>query len=315
MEENERFPSSSANAEEKFEDIEGRSEDVLEENAEVADDSTATSRTDSFTDAVTVSNTETEVALFEDFVNDNEEFTAPELAENEIYLEKTEADNSIKDEIENEIEDEVEYDDRSSEDKTDTVEQVRQDALTEDKDSPEEDDKQKDPSARAIHTVFDFIELFIFSLVAVLVATTFLFKHSIVEGGSMENTLHENEHIIISDLFYTLKRGDIVVCESEVLDKPVVKRVIAVAGDHVQVTVDGKVTLNGEPLEEPYVFTDGLTFKPEVDIIVGEGEIFVMGDHRNKSTDSREFGTVDTDCVLGKLLIRFYPFEKFGTVE
>jgi len=310
MEENERFPSSSASAEEKFEDIEGRSEDVLEENARAADDATATSRTDSFTDAETVSNTETEVALFEEFINENEEFTAPELAENEIYSEKTEADNSIKDEIK----DEVEYDDRSSEDKTDTVEQVRQDALTEDKDSNEEDEK-KDPSARAIHTVFDFIELFIFSLVAVLVATTFLFKHSIVEGGSMENTLHENEHIIISDLFYTPKRGDIVVCESEVLDKPVVKRVIAVAGDHVQVTVDGKVTLNGEPLKEPYVFTDGLTFKPEVDIIVGEGEIFVMGDHRNKSTDSREFGTVDTDCVLGKLLIRFYPFEKFGTVE
>ena len=173
---------------------------------------------------------------------------------------------------------------------------------------------------RGIDTVFDFLELFIFSLAAVLVITTFFFRHSVVEGSSMENTLYEGEHIIISDLFYTPDRGDIIVCEdyTTALRKPIVKRVIGIEGDRVQVTEDGRVTVNGVELDESdYVFVDfGANIdKDAVDVIVPEGEVFVMGDHRNMSTDSRDIGTVKVDSILGKVILRFYPFDKFGRVE
>ena len=170
---------------------------------------------------------------------------------------------------------------------------------------------------RMIDRVFDFVELFIFSLVAVLVATTFLFRHSIVEGSSMEQTLFENEHLIISNLFYEPERGDIIVCEDYTtsLHKPIVKRVIGLPGDRVEVYPTGEVFINGEKITEPYVYVDFYTPQLYVDVIVPEGEIFVMGDHRNLSTDSRELGTVDIDSILGKVLIRFYPFDKFGTVN
>jgi signal peptidase I len=133
----------------------------------------------------------------------------------------------------------------------------------------------------------------------------------------MENTLHEGEHLIISSLFYTPQRGDIVVCEdySSPHKKPIVKRIIEIVGDHVKVTKNGKVTLKGEVLEEEYVYVNGIVYENPVDLVVGEGEIFVMGDHRNMSDDSRSFGSIDEDSIIGKVLIRFYPFDKFGSVE
>ncbi len=171
-------------------------------------------------------------------------------------------------------------------------------------------------SGRTIDSVFDFVELFIFSLVAVLIFTTFFFRHSVVEGGSMEGTLYEDEHLIISDLFYSPERGDIIVCEdySTSLRKPIVKRVIGLPGDRVQVFED-VVLINGERLNEDYVLIDGPLYEYNIDLIVPEGEIFVMGDHRNSSTDSRDFGTVSTDSIIGKVLFRFYPFDKFGVIK
>lgn len=186
---------------------------------------------------------------------------------------------------------------------------------------PIEQPKKKkgyDPdNPRKIDSAFDFVELFIFALVAVLIFTTFFFRHSVVEGSSMENTLHDGEHLIISSFFYEPQRGDIVVCEdySTPHKKPIVKRIIALEGDRIQVSIDGKVTLNGEELVEDYVFVNGRILEHPVDLVVGEGEIFVMGDHRNMSDDSRSFGPVDEDSIIGKVLIRFYPFDKFGSVD
>lgn len=174
---------------------------------------------------------------------------------------------------------------------------------------------------RFIDSVFDFIELFIFTLAAVLFLTTFLFKHAIVEGGSMMNTLIDGEHLIVSDFLYTPERGDIVVFAdySAGQTRPYVKRVIGIPGDRVTVTADGQVTVNGEALEEDYVFIDG-SFPAGYygkECVVPEGEVFVLGDHRNASSDSATFPhtTVKIESILGKVLIRIYPFEKFGTVD
>ncbi len=191
-----------------------------------------------------------------------------------------------------------------------------------DEESNEPDEESELPvynekKPRRIDGGFDFLELFIFTLVAVVILTSFIFKHSIVEGSSMENTLVDGEHLIISDVFYTPKQNDIIVCEDygTGLNKPIVKRVIAVGGDKLSITPDGKIYVNDELLEENYVFTDGKPHYPELSMIVPEGEIYVMGDHRNASSDSRDFGCIDEDSVLGRVLLRFFPFDKFGVID
>jgi signal peptidase I len=175
---------------------------------------------------------------------------------------------------------------------------------------------------RRIDTAFDFLEIFVFSLVAVLIFTTFFFRHTIVEGPSMEQTLYGGEHLIITNVFYTPQRGDIIVCEDFATGhhKPIVKRVIAVAGDEVEI-LPTCIKVNDEIIPEPYVYTDDYDGFYTNDssfcrkLTVGEGEIFVAGDHRNNSDDSRKFGPVRSDSVLGKVVLRFFPFDRFGIVK
>ncbi len=185
--------------------------------------------------------------------------------------------------------------------------------------SKEPESEKYDPQKpRRIDGKFDLLELFVFTLLSVMIITSFFFRHSIVEGSSMENTLHGGEHLIISDLFYTPQRGDIIVCEdyTTAIPKPIVKRVIAVGGDTIEIKENGNVYVNGVLLREDYVNIDNPNYRyQDMTVRISEGELFVMGDHRNESTDSREIGTVSEDSVLGKVLIRFYPFDKFGTLE
>lgn len=171
---------------------------------------------------------------------------------------------------------------------------------------------------RKIDNVFDFVELLILTLAAVFVLTSFVFRHSIVDGDSMMNTLQDHDVLIISDLFYTPEQYDIVVIEDHTTgyDHPLVKRVIAVGGDEVEVTPD-RIYVNGEPVRDDFVYTGDYAgdyhYTPE-SFTVPEGEIYVLGDHRNNSSDSRKFGSVSTDAVLGKVLFRIYPFSEFGNV-
>lgn len=193
-----------------------------------------------------------------------------------------------------------------------------------------EDPKERkyDPDKpRFMDWVFDIAEMFVFVLVAVVILTAFVFRHSIVEGNSMNNTLQDGDHLIISDLFYTPERGDIVVFEdySTFLKKAVVKRVIGLPGETVEIRLDSEGTvlvyINGVQLDEKYAFNacdanlDTSNYnKP---ITLGDDEIFVMGDNRYHSTDSRisGVGPIKIDAILGKVVLRFMPFDKFGTVE
>jgi signal peptidase I len=170
--------------------------------------------------------------------------------------------------------------------------------------------------------IYDYFELFIISACAVLLLFSFATRICRVDGPSMLNTLHDSEMLLVTDLFYTPERGDIVVFhqtgdQPSDLNEPIVKRVIATEGETVKITKNGEVFVDGVPLNESeYVYIDELDYTyEELEITVLEGEIFVMGDHRNKSYDSREIGTVSEDSVLGKVLLRFYPFNKFGTVK
>ena len=198
----------------------------------------------------------------------------------------------------------------------------------------EEKEEERDPTPKSRHYdpenprvidwIFDFVEMFVFVLLAVMVLTSFFFKHSVVEGDSMLNTLEDGDHLIISDLFYTPERGDIVVFEdySTILKKAVVKRVIGLPGETVEVKLNDigeyEVYINGEYLDEEYAYNEiQFTSGGTGTWVVPEGEVFVMGDNRFNSTDSRVsgVGTIDIDCILGRVLFRFMPFEKFGKVE
>lgn len=180
-----------------------------------------------------------------------------------------------------------------------------------------ENEKAKEPKARNVDSRFDLAELFIFSLVAVLLISAFIFRHTVVDGGSMENTLKDGENLIISDLFYTPKTGDIVVVEDyhTPFRKPLIKRVIATGGQSVMILPTG-VYVDGFLLEEDYVHTEpGYRYTPVAEFTVPDGMIYVMGDHRDNSTDSRVFGCVSEEAILGRVLLRYFPFSRFGTVD
>ena len=214
---------------------------------------------------------------------------------------------------------------------------------------PEATPVEKEKKPRKVDSIFDFIELFVFTLAAVFIITSFFFRYSTVSGGSMQNTLQDKETLLLRSFLYTPEAGDIVVVHDQSVDfhkhkdeeDPVVKRIIAVAGQTVKFTKD-TVYVDGKALDEDYVYTgDYFDFqtgsrkytydlKPSealVDHLVGyqdgvyyevlvpEGKIFVMGDHRNNSTDSRTVGMLHEDAVIGKVVLRLFPFDKFGKIE
>ncbi|MGM9522044.1 MAG: signal peptidase I [Oscillospiraceae bacterium] len=133
-----------------------------------------------------------------------------------------------------------------------------------------------------------------------------------VEGSSMFPTLHNSDKIITSNLFYKPKAGDVVVVQTDTYGSdPLVKRIIATAGQTVDIDFDaGIVYVDGEALDEPY--TNSLTLVQEDftgPVTVPEGCLFLMGDNRNYSTDSRSnmVGMVDERCVIGKVYLIIIP--------
>lgn len=182
---------------------------------------------------------------------------------------------------------------------------------------------------------FDYFELFIFSACAVLILFSFVTRICRVDGPSMLNTLHDGEMLIVSDLAYTPERGDIIVFHQTGdqpgdLNEPIVKRVIATEGEWISVAKTFEHTLivtiydqnmtNPTVLEEPYAnyeFGPGLYTYSNEPIQVPDGCLFVMGDNRGNSQDSRAktIGFVDTRRVLGKVICRLTPLDKFGKVD
>ncbi len=186
------------------------------------------------------------------------------------------------------------------------------------------EERREERKRRLIRELFDFSEILIIAVIALLLLTSFFFRQAVVEGGSMEGTLKSGERLLISDFFYTPAKGDIVVVQTEpaLADRyqlgqggVIIKRVVAVSGDRIRIQ-NGTVYVNGAPIEEPYLYLDGADrIKTMEEITVSDGHVFLLGDHRNNSLDSRYFGEVDERSILGKALLRITPFSRFGSVN
>ena len=180
----------------------------------------------------------------------------------------------------------------------------------------EKEEPQKGQSENAKEWIKDI-------LIAIVVAFLVLqfIKPTIVQEHSMENTLQPNDYLFISKQSYRLfgdpQRGDIIVFHSVLTtadgaEKLLVKRIIALPGDTISIA-GGVVYVNGEAQDEPYT-KDGYTNTEMDEVTVPEGKLFCMGDNRQNSRDSRDplIGFVDEDDVLGKAVLRLFPFSKFG---
>ena len=168
---------------------------------------------------------------------------------------------------------------------------------------------------------FDWLQCIVTALVVCVLIFVFAFRVVGVVGGSMEDTLIEGDKLIITKLFYDEPQyGDIVVLRKETFgSQPIIKRVIATEGQVVEIDFDeGIVYVDGVALDEPYTKTPTNSRQDFIRRVeVPEGCVFVMGDNRNRSTDSRTdtIGCVDTRYILGKAILRLYPFSKFGAIE
>ena len=168
--------------------------------------------------------------------------------------------------------------------------------------------------------LFDWAQNIAVILTVVVLLFTFVLRVIGVEGPSMMNTLHDGDWLLVSDLFYEPENGDIVIIKKEeFMQSPIVKRIIATEGQTVNIDFDaGRVWVDNVPIEEPYV--NGATnraFDMTFPQTVPEGCVFVLGDNRNHSSDSRtlSLGMVDERHIIGKVIFRILPVNAFGLVD
>ncbi len=148
----------------------------------------------------------------------------------------------------------------------------------------------------------------------------FLFQAFYIESGSMESTLVPDDRVLVNRLSYKWtehSRGDVVVF-SRLPNEPgttrdLIKRIIGLPGDEVEGR-DGVIYINGVRLDEPYIDDDNRSYPDFGPELVGEGQIFVMGDNRDDSLDSRRFGAIDSDRAAGRAFITYWPLGRAGSL-
>jgi signal peptidase I len=178
---------------------------------------------------------------------------------------------------------------------------------------------------RSLGCLLEIAQTLILTLILFWIVQTFVAQPFQVKQLSMQHTIENDQFVLVDKLtprFDPYHRGDIVVfappqnAETQ-RGEPFIKRVIGVAGDTVEIR-DGAVLVNGVTLDEPYLYAVDAVPQPtepetdEMSWTVPDGQIFVMGDHRARSSDSRAFGPIDVSSVVGRAWLRYWPLPAFG---
>jgi signal peptidase I len=164
----------------------------------------------------------------------------------------------------------------------------------------------------------EFLGYFIVAIIAAIFSITlriFIIEPYIVPTPSMTPTLLISDKVIVYKLEYKLKpvrRGDIIAFYSPLEKKNLVKRVIGLENEEITLKRSGDVLINGKKISEPYLPDNVIVSYDEKNYKINENEIFVMGDNRNNSADSRVFGPISLDRVFGKIIFIYGPLSRFG---
>ncbi|MCM8709774.1 signal peptidase I [Clostridium sp. SYSU_GA19001] len=180
------------------------------------------------------------------------------------------------------------------------------------------DNKNSPSKSNKKNTARDYVISILLAVIIALAFRTYVFARADVDGESMMSTLHDKDVIFVeklSLLTHSIKRGQIIIFNSHnSADDIYVKRVIAVAGDEIEIK-DGKVFLNGSELNESYldsntITTPGPFMKNNAIYKVEKDHVFVLGDNREDSIDSRILGPINIKDIKGHAIIRVYPFSR-----
>ena len=194
--------------------------------------------------------------------------------------------------------------------------------------SIEEFEEKKEKKGGWKKELFEWVQAIVIAVVVAFVLKNYVLTLVKVQGESMEPTLQNADRIYVNRFMYEPKKGDIVIFRPESDPKrPYVKRIIATEGDTLYIDFElGEVYLNGELLDEPYIlepthrYDSYITslieqgnYSKDNPIVIEEGKVFVMGDNRNNSEDSRALGQIPVEDIMGHACFRFWPLDNFET--
>lgn len=165
---------------------------------------------------------------------------------------------------------------------------------------------------------YSWMKAIAFALVMVLICRAFIFTPVVVKGESMEPTLENKDKVVISKISEP-DRFDVIVFKEPVKDEQYIKRVIGLPGDTVEMK-NNVLYINGKSYEEPYLKNNNITGDFTLKELTGQervpdGCIFVLGDNRMNSKDSRELGNISADSMIGEAKFRYYPLQEIGIPE
>ena len=164
--------------------------------------------------------------------------------------------------------------------------------------------------------MYEWISSIAIAVVLALIINQFLFAMVQVDGQSMEPTLYHGERLVVRKILYTPEKNDVVIIKSGVLQKFIVKRVVALPGQTVDFDENMNLLVDGEIQNEPFINQKQLSGgNLSYPLTVPEGHYFVLGDNRNHSTDSRMIGVIPEKEIIGESFFRLLPFSKMGKIE
>lgn len=193
----------------------------------------------------------------------------------------------------------------------------------------EKNDEEIANKPKYVDIILDWIEAFFFAMFLVILIFTFVLRTVVVVGDSMNPNFENDNRLIITHLGLDAKKGDVLVMNCHGLNETIIKRCIGTEGDTVKIDYNtGKITVNDKEIANDYINESMLDRKNyyEPSYMIDDGiyeykvpkdKVFVLGDNRNHSSDSR-YGAVsfiDEDDILGKVIFRIYPFDVVGKID